>query len=172
MRDESNDLAFTLQATFPSEVLEAIEAAGALFKTHFHESSNVFGNSVDNCAKMDTALSARSACWLISYPLRIQGREDTRLSRRRNHVQILWRCKMERRTLIQCWRERLDLYRVARLRQSIWNTMPFFDQNLNQCWSHFGCCLKRITEPYPTWEEIRSLTLECGCLRDLFLWMR
>ena len=62
MRDESNDLAFTLQATFPSEVLEAIEAAGALFKTHFHESSNVFGNSVDNCAKMDTALSARSAC--------------------------------------------------------------------------------------------------------------
>ena len=62
MRDESNDLAFTLQATCPSEVLEAIEAAGASFKkTHFHESSNVFGNSVGNCAKMDTALSARSA---------------------------------------------------------------------------------------------------------------
>ena len=146
-------------------MVPGLAIAGALFeKTHFHESSNVFGNSVDNCAKMDTALSARSACWLISYPLRIQGREDTRLSRRRNHVQILWRCKMERRTLSQCWRERLDLYRVARLRQSIWNTMPFFDQNLNQCWSHFGCCMKRLLEPCPEWADIPSLILECGCL--------
>ena len=32
--DECNDLAFTLQATFLSEVLEAIKAAGALFQKH------------------------------------------------------------------------------------------------------------------------------------------
>ena len=34
MRDEPNDFAFTLQVTFPGEVLEAIKAAGALSKKH------------------------------------------------------------------------------------------------------------------------------------------